>query len=71
MHRIRRTLLTGEEHLTDRQRARLEKHLSAGDPNGEVDLAWRVYQAVRGKEPSMQNFIVEAIKKSLKNDTPE
>jgi len=48
LYRIRRTLLTGEEHLTDRQRARLEKYLPLGDPNGEVDLAWRIYQSVRG-----------------------
>jgi transposase len=48
LYKIRRTLLTGEEHLTDRQRARLEKYLPAGDPNCEVELAWRIYQAVRG-----------------------
>ena len=48
LYKIRRTLLTGEEHLTDRQRARLAKHLSAGDPTGEVELAWRIYQSVRG-----------------------
>jgi transposase len=48
LYRIRRTLLTGEEHLTDRQRARLTKWLPLGDPNGEVELAWRIYQAVRG-----------------------
>ena len=48
LYRIRRTLLTGEEHLTDRQRARLEKYLPVGDPNGEVELAWRIYQSVRG-----------------------
>lgn len=48
LYRIRRTLLTGEEHLTDRQRARLEKYLPIGDPNGEVELAWRIYQSVRG-----------------------
>ena len=27
-----------------------------------------VYQAVRGREPSMQNFIVEAIKRALRNE---
>ena len=48
LYRIRRTLLTGEEHLTDRQRTLLAKYLPAGDPNGEVDLAWRIYQSVRG-----------------------
>ncbi|MGA8993857.1 MAG: ISL3 family transposase [Nocardioidaceae bacterium] len=48
LYKVRRTLLTGEEHLTDRQRARLEKYLPAGDPTGEVELAWRIYQSVRG-----------------------
>lgn len=47
LYKIRRTLLTGEEHLTDRQRQRLTRWLPAGDPNGEVELAWRIYQSVR------------------------
>lgn len=39
------------------------------DENGvqiSLKLPCLVYQAVRGKEPSMQNFIVEGIKKALK-----
>ena len=39
------------------------------DENGvqiSLKLPCLVYQAVRGQEPSMQNFIVEAIKKALK-----
>ena len=40
-------LLTGNEHLTYRQRERLAKHLPVGDPDGEVELAWSVYQRVR------------------------
>ena len=48
LYRIRRTLLTGVEHLTDRQRQRLERCLPVGDPDGEVELAWHVYQRVRG-----------------------
>ncbi len=47
LYRIRRTLLTGVEHLTDRQRERLDKYLPDGDPDGEVELAWSVYQKVR------------------------
>lgn len=41
------------------------------DENGvqiSLKLPCLVYQAVRGKRPSMQNFIVEAIKKALKAD---
>lgn len=45
--RIRRTLLTRVEHLTDRQRARLDKWLPLGDPNSEVEVTWHVYQQVR------------------------
>jgi transposase len=48
LYRIRRTLLTATEHLTDRQRARLDRYLPLGDPTGEVELAWSIYQAVRG-----------------------
>ncbi len=47
LYRIRRTLLTGREHLTERQRARLDKHLPVGDPTGEVQLTWTLYQEVR------------------------
>lgn len=46
LYRVRRTLLTGAEHLTDRQ-ARLDRWLPLGDPDGEVELAWSVYQQVR------------------------
>ena len=47
LYRIRRTLLTGVEHLTDRQHARLQRWLPVGDPNGEVELSWSVYQRLR------------------------
>ncbi len=48
LYRVRRTLMTGVEHLTDKQRQRLEKFLPAGDPDGEVHLAWQAYQRLRG-----------------------
>lgn len=47
LYKVRRTLLTGAEHLTERQHQRLQKYLPAGDPNGEVELTWRIYQQVR------------------------
>lgn len=47
LYKIRRTLLTGEEHLTDRQRQRLARYLPVGDPDCEVEVTWRVYQQVR------------------------
>jgi hypothetical protein len=33
-----------------------------------LKLPFLVYHAVRGKQPSMQNFIVEAIKRAIKSD---
>ncbi|WP_133247532.1 hypothetical protein [Arthrobacter sp. H-02-3] len=36
---IRRTLQIGAEHLTDKQAARLDAKLRAGDPGHEVTLA--------------------------------
>ncbi len=48
LYRIRRTLMTGVEHLTDKQTARLNRHLEAGDPGWEVTIAWRCYQELRG-----------------------
>lgn len=42
------------------------------DENGvqiSLKLPCLVYQAVRGKQPSMQNFIVEAIKRALKSES--
>lgn len=47
LYRVRRTLMTGVEHLTGKQQARLEKYLPVGDPNGEVHLAWQAYQRLR------------------------
>lgn len=46
-YRIRRTLMTGLEHLTGKQNARLDKFLPAGDPNGEGHRAWQTYQRLR------------------------
>jgi Transposase len=47
LYKVRRTLQTGDEHLTDRQRERLDKYLPIGDPNGEVEVTCSVYQQVR------------------------
>jgi transposase len=47
LYRIRGLLRHGAEHLTDRQRGRLQAGLDTGDPTGEVTLAWQVYQRLR------------------------
>jgi transposase len=48
LYKIRGLLRHGVEHLTDRQRARLEAGLQAGDPDWEVTVAWQCYQQLRG-----------------------
>jgi hypothetical protein len=48
------------------------KWLGSLDENGvqiSLKLPCLVYASVRGQEPSMQNFIVEAIKSALRNET--
>jgi transposase len=47
LYKIRGLLRHGQEHLTDRQRARLDAGLAAGDPNWEVTVAWSAYQQLR------------------------
>jgi transposase len=47
LYKIRGLLRHGGEHLTDRQRGRLHAGLDAGDPTGEVTLAWQCYQRLR------------------------
>ena len=37
----------GVEHLSDRQQAKLTRCLEAGDPDGEVNVAWQCYQQLR------------------------
>jgi transposase len=47
LYQIRGLLRHGVEHLTRRQQAKLNRCLDAGDPIGEVDLAWQCYQQLR------------------------
>jgi transposase len=69
LYKVRRTLLTGAEHLTDRQRERLAKYLPIGDPDGEVEIAWQVYQQVRSiyhaDSPAAGRRIAEKVLESL------
>jgi transposase len=47
LYQVRGLLRHGVEHLTDRQQAKITRCLEAGDPNGEVNLAWQCYQQLR------------------------
>jgi transposase len=47
LYAVRRLLRHGADHLTERQRLRLDTALVAGDPSGEVTVAWRIAQDLR------------------------
>ena len=47
LYKIRGLLRHGVEHLTDKQQNRLTRCLDAGDPTGEVNVAWQCYQQLR------------------------
>jgi transposase len=47
LYKIRGLLRHGQEHLSQRQHARLDAGLEAGDPTWEVTLAWSCYQQLR------------------------
>jgi transposase len=47
LYKIRGLLRRGREHLTDKQVAKLNTCLVAGDPGFEVTVAWHAYQQLR------------------------
>jgi len=47
LYKIRGLLRHGAEHLSERQIARLDAALAAGDPDYEVTVAWQCYQQLR------------------------
>src|SRR5690349_270729 len=47
LYKVRGLLRRGREHLTDRQVAKLNNALAAGDPDWEVTVAWHCYQQLR------------------------
>jgi transposase len=47
LYGIRRTLQIGAERIADKQAARLEAMLTAGDPGHEVTIVWHCYQKLR------------------------
>ena len=69
LYRIRNILRAGEEHLTDRQRARLDTAWTADERHVEVELAWRCAQQVRSAyhqdSPAAGRKIAEKILQSF------
>lgn len=47
LYQVRGLLRRGREHLSDRQVAKLNRALTAGDPDFEVTYAWHAYQQLR------------------------
>jgi transposase len=47
LYRIRKLLITAQEQLTQRGRARLRAGLAAGDPGGKVAAAWQGKELLR------------------------
>jgi transposase len=47
LYAVRRLLLRGREHLTDKAATRLNTALQAGDPDWEVTVAWQAAQRLR------------------------
>src|SRR5215212_8736878 len=47
LYRVRKLLLTAAEQLTSRGRVRLRAGLAAGDPSGEVAVAWQGKELLR------------------------
>ncbi len=48
LYRARRLLISAHERLTDTGEAKLRGLLAAGDPHGEVRLAWHAKETLRG-----------------------
>ena len=47
LYKIRGLLRHGAEHLTEKQQAKINHCLDAGDPGDEVNVAWQCYQQLR------------------------
>jgi transposase len=48
LYRSRKLLVMGHERLDDKANAKLENLLEAGDPKGEVRMAWHAKETLRG-----------------------
>lgn len=72
LYKVRPTLLTGIEHLTEGHHERLQKYLAVGDPNGEVEITWQLYQQVpdRSTTPRHQQRAERSPRRSSTPSTP-
>lgn len=73
LYRSRRLLTKGHERLDERGEARLLGFLEAGDPHGEVRMAWHAKETLRGlyDQPTEQSpgYLADLIESLLDRDT--
>jgi transposase len=73
LYRSRRLLTKADERLDDRGRAKLLGLLAAGDPHGEVRMAWHAKETVRGiydiADPALAVEFVERLGHDLQDDS--
>jgi transposase len=73
LYRIRRLLTKADERLTDQGRTKLVGLLTAGDPRGEVRMAWHAKEVVRQiythTDPKLAVEHVERVGRDLQDDS--
>jgi transposase len=73
LYRCRRLLTRADERLDDNGRSRLLGLLDAGDPHGEVRLAWHAKEVVRGlydhTDPDLAVAFVERLGHDLQDES--
>ena len=73
LYRSRRLLTKADERLSDRGRAKLLGLLGAGDPRGEVRMAWHAKEFVRSiydhHDPDLALEFVTRLGRDLQDDT--
>ena len=74
LYRARRLLTKGHERLDDKGEAKLLGFLEAGDPKGEVRMAWHAKETLRGlydqNAADAAGYLAELIESLLDRDMP-
>ncbi len=74
LYRSRRLLTKGHERLDDKGEAKLLSFLEAGDPKGEVRMAWHAKETLRGfyDQPAddASGYLAELIESLIDRDMP-
>jgi transposase len=74
LYRSRRLLTKGHERLDEKGEAKLLSFLEAGDPNGEVRMAWHAKETLRGlyDQPTedADGYLAELVESLLDADMP-